>query len=138
MGIKSNQRKKIIIILSSALLLVFGVVFLGNNFLKGSITDSDEKVIPNVEERSIENDIPLTVAHELDSRDNEEIFNRYDKVDKSTLTYAIGKDPSTEHLSEHYFYETEKGLGVNIKESNPSPPINDEKYANVLLGVFFC
>jgi hypothetical protein len=32
------------------------------------------------------------------------------------LTYAIGKDPATENLSDPYFYETEKGLGVNKKE----------------------
>lgn len=130
--------KKIIIILSSVLILaVFGLVFLGNTFSKGSISDSDEKVVKNVEERSIENDIPITWLAGEETTDNEEILNRYDKVDKSTLTYAVSKDPATKHLSGYYFYETEKGLGSNIKGSSPTPPINDEKYAKVLLGYSF-
>lgn len=130
--------KKIIIILSSVLVLaVFGIVFLGNTFSKGSISDSEEKVVSNVEERSIENDIPITWLDGEEITDNEEILNRYDKVDKSTLTYAVSKDPATKHLTGYYFYETENGIGANIKGSDPSPPINDERYVKVLLGYSF-
>lgn len=133
MGLKFNRGKKITIALSGAFVFVIlGVVFLGNGALKDNLGSRSE-------DNTIENDIPFISSDSegIEGIDNEEILNRYEKINKNSLTYEIANDPTMEDLSDPYFYETEQGFTLNIKENGQIKPINDEKYAKVLLGYSF-
>lgn len=68
---------------------------------------------------------------------NADAFNRYDKVNKKDLSYDLGTDVATERLDDPYFYLTEQGLSLNVKENQPFECINDKKYGKVLLGYCF-
>lgn len=133
MGLKFNRGKKITIALSGAFVFVIlGVVFLGNGALKDNLGSRSE-------DNTIENDIPFISSDSegIEGIDNEEILNRYEKINKNSLTYETANDPTMEDLSDPYFYETEQGFTLNIKENGQIKPINDEKYAKVLLGYSF-
>lgn len=98
------------------------------------------------QQRLIENDTPVKRANTdtLESRegnskevmydditvfDNEEIEKRYKVVNKRYLTY----DTAMKNRND-YFYEFKNGVAYNHKSNEDLKPINNKKYAHVLLG----
>lgn len=97
-------------------------------------------------QRLIENDSPVNRVNpsELESRednskeamydditvlDNEEIEKRYKTVNKKYLTYDIAMKNEKD-----YFYEFKNGVAYNHNANKDLKPINNKKYAHVLLG----
>lgn len=121
MGIKNRKTKALLI---AILLGVSGF----------TIYSLNEKETNNIE-----------VAQESESIKNEEntfttnsdAFDRYEKINKKDLNYNLGTDEATERLDDPYFYLTEQGLTLNVKENQPFECINDKKYGKVLLGYCF-
>lgn len=113
--------KKIMILLIVILLGVTGLtIYSLNNRETNNIEVSTESESIKNEENIFTN--------------NSDAFDRYEKINKKDLSYELGTDVATERLEDPYFYLTEQGLSLNLKENQPLECVNDKKYGKVLIG----
>lgn len=127
--ILKKYKKALLIVL---LIILFGIILaiLNGNFSKK--TSSSNEISKN-----IENDIPKKIdipadesGENIESVDNKEIDKRYQNINKGNLTY----ETTMEDLDKSYFYEFKNGLALKRADNTDLKPINNEKYAKVLLG----